>query len=246
MPGCNSCPLDAALAKTKSRKSSKGDKCCPPSPCDVECCKPECELDCCTIPYQRLDKLRTAWSEIAATGGTFLPQQALGVVTGVYTRGGSTVPNAPNGAGPGQSLAFYAYTFVQTHRYLNFEACGKLDQVVGWIVDTSDGDLVLLQNLPDLNLTTAISRATLIGEPTTSLSSVEKAQLYALNIFYKASLKAIEAVGGNPKEEGNIVTVTDKCGQKWLLAINRRQYPDATNGVCDNNTQYVIVGIPLC
>ncbi len=268
MPGCNACPLENALAKTKSRKSHKGDKCCPPSPCNVDCCKPECELDCCTLPYQRLEKLRTAWSEMAATGNTFLPlagtspvaPSTLYTISGVTTRGGAVVP-VPNGfvyTGAASSdliatgttsitvnfaNAYYAYLFVNTHRYLNFEACGKLDQVVGWYVNTADGELELFQALPDLNLQLSDTRAALDNQPVVDLSSTEKAKLYALNVLYKASLKAIEAVGQNPKTEGNIVTVTDKCGQKWLIAINR-----ANNGlsVCDVNTQYAIVAIPLC
>jgi hypothetical protein len=261
MPACNSCPLDAALAKTKSRKSHKGDKCCPPSPCNVNCCKPECEFDCCALPYQRLDKLRTAWSEIAATGGSFLPTSATSTsqIDNVTTRGGANiaVPETgslyPNGEDSiatysgsvdvALNNAYYAYLFTQTHRYLNFEACGKLDQVVGWYVNTSNGELELFQALPDLNLLISDTRAYLDDQAVPSLSSTEKAKLYALNVLYKVSLKAIEAVGQNPKTEGNIVAVTDKCGQKWLVAINRA---DGDQSVCDVNTQYAIVAIPLC
>ncbi len=264
-----------------SKCGKSNGKCCPPSPCDVDCCKPESPLDCCTIPYQRLDKLRKAWSTISAigdgnTGNTavFLPTASTDCINinNVYTRGGESVAvpedsvfeqstSSPtdnygislatcNTSGAGivsqLNLAYYAYLFVQTHRYLNFEACGKLDQVVGWLVDTSVGQLELFQNLPDLNLLVSNNRQWYIEQATATLSSVEKAKLYALNVLYKVSLKAIEAVGGNPKEEGNIVTVTDKCGQKWLVAINRAQSPNATNGICDVTTQFVFVAIPLC
>ncbi len=257
---------------TKCRKSN--GKCCPPSPCDVNCCVPERCLDCCTPAYQRLEKVRKAWSTIAATGGetNFLPlasddcvvinnvvtrgEVAVSVPVGnIFEQGNSVTPVdnngidiatcATSGAGIVVELAnaYYGYLFVNTHRYLNFEACGKLDQVLGWLVDTSVGQLELFQALPDLNLQLSDNRQYLIDQAVTSLSSTQKAKLYALNVLYKASLKAIEAVSQNPKTEGNIVCVTDKCGQKWLIAINRAA-SDAD--ICNVNTQYVIVAIPLC
>jgi hypothetical protein len=250
--------------KTKSRKSES--KCCPPSPCEIDCCAPEKQLDCCTIPYQRLEKVRKAWSTISATGSyNFLPTEAFSTsqINNVFTRGGSVVAVPETGSlytnGEDSiatfssgfinillNLAYYGYLFVQTHRYLNFEACGKLDQVVGWYVNTANGELELFQSLPDLNLLITDTRYYLDNQPVISLSSTDKAKLYALNVLYKASVRAIEAVGQNPKEEGNIVTVTDKCGQKWLMAINRAQSPNPEQSICSFNNQYVIVAIPLC
>ncbi len=253
---------------TKCRKSN--GKCCPPSPCDVNCCVPERCLDCCTPAYQRLEKVRKAWSTIAATGGltNFLPlacdenQNIVNVLTrgeaavavpedtifeqgGLDNNGITIATCATSGAPMTVQLAnaYYGYLFVNTHRYLNFEACGKLDQVLGWLVDTSVGQLELFQALPDLNLQLSDNRQYLIDQAVTSLSSTQKAKLYALNVLYKASLKAIEAVSQNPKTEGNIVCVTDKCGQKWLIAINRAA---ADADICNVNTQYVVVAIPLC
>ncbi len=261
---CDSCPIEKALVKTKSRKSGK---CCPPSPCDIPCCVPDSEVDCCSAAYQRLDKLRSAWSLIASTGGSSSPifpttVTSTGTVNGVVARNGNGVLNpddtvfgtttnvvnlATGNSGaltinPAEENAFYGYLFTNVERYVTFEACGKLDQVVGWYANTQTGQLQLFQNLPDLNLQTSTVRYDLDSTPVVELSSIEKQQLYALNVLYKATLKAIAIVGGNPKTEGNIVQVTDKCGQKWLMAINRA----GTMDVCDTNYEWVVVAVPLC
>jgi hypothetical protein len=265
---CDSCPIEKALVKTKSRKSGK---CCPPSPCDTPCCVPDCEVDCCSAAYQRLDKLRSAWSLIAATGGIsspILPEfvDTSGNVLNVVSRNGNGVlsPDSDvygaqtltnnivyyatgNNSGAlsvvdGEENALYGYLFTNVERYLTFEACGKKDQVVGWYVNTQSGQLQLFQNLPDLNLLTTTTRYALDSQPVTDLSSIQKQQLYALNVLYKASLKAIAAAQGNPKTEGNIVQVTDKCGQQWLIAINRA----GSTSVCDTNVEWVVVAVPLC
>ncbi len=265
---CDSCPIEKALVKTKSRKSGK---CCGPSPCLTACPIPESEMDCCSAAYQRLDKLRSAWSLIAATGGASSPilptiVTSTGNVYNVFSRNGNGVLNpddtvfVPTGGSDtnvkelatgnsgnltvtaGEENAFYGYLFTNVERYLTFEACGKKDQVVGWYVDTETGQLQLFQNLPDLNLLTTTTRYALDSQPVADLSSIQKQQLYALNVLYKVTLKAIAAVGGNPKTEGNIVQVTDKCGQQWLIAINRA----GANSVCETNTEWVVVAVPLC
>ena len=61
--------------------------------------------------------------------------------------------------------------------------------------------------------------------------------------FWKLSLKAVERVQGNPKEEGNICEISDKCGNKYLVAINRA---DGTKSVCTYNSAYSIVVVKLC
>lgn len=258
--------LHEAVAKTKSKKSSK---CCTPSPCETDCCVPETSLDCCSIAYQRLDKLRNAWSLIATSGGTtsslFPSSAGSEIILNVFQRNGTPVkiPNetiypddvntpyyANSSSGElsvteGYDNTFYGYLFVNTHRYVTFEVCGKQDQVVGWYVNTSNGQLQLFQNLPELNLSTFNTRLSLDTLPTANLSSIQKSQLYALNVLYKASVKAITLVGGNPKEEGNIVELTDKCGQKWLLTINSANSPTNVNSSCNPSNEYVIVGVPL-
>ncbi len=238
------CPLEQALAKTKSSKSSKS--CCP-SVCDTSCCKSDCQPDCCTPAYLRLDKQRELWSLVATLGYTFLP-----LASQTIYRNGNAVP-LPNLAvfGPeghiltasGSDNAYAAYIFVNTTRYLTFEACGKEDQVLGWYVNTTSGQLEIFQNLPEYNLLTTDNRVSLITDATSTLTSVQKKKLYNLNILYKLTEEAIERVGGNPKEEGNICEYTDKCGQKWLLAINRA---DSQADVSQYNGEYVVVGVRLC
>ena len=280
-------------------KSSK--KCCPDA-CNTNCYLPDCEVDCCSAAYLRLDKLRQGWTDVAASGGTNMITTICGSTgpsymtfawvpptlvdragtavsvpignTGVYPSGtaisiptifgtsttGAHVINLiqTEGAGPtgGQNIniladssitilnnALYAYTFVNTMRYQSFEACGKTDQIVGWIVNILTGQLELFQPLPDLNLALTDNRGYLITISKDYLSSVQKQKLYNLNVLYKLTQDAIDRVGGSPKEEGNICEFTDKCGQKWLLAINRA---NSQQSVITPNALFVVVGVPLC
>ncbi len=240
---CNDCPLEKALVKTKSSKSHKKEKCCPPSVCSVECCLPDCHPDCCTPAFLRLDKLRTLTAlEAITTGLTYSGNNRSG--GSIQTPNTTATYTGANGVDlTSLDNAELAYYFVNAERYVSFEACGKEDQVLGWYVDTSDGNLELYQALPELNLPITTYRATLDSEPTANLTTVQKQQLYQLNVLYKLSLQAIERVGGNPKTEGNICEYTDKCGQKWLLLINR-----AASGVsvANNNTTWTFVGVKLC
>lgn len=263
---CNDCPLEQALVKTKSSKSHKNhkkEKCCP-SVCNVECCLPDCHPDCCTPAFLRLDKLRT----IFATNNT-IPNSsgAVGFLANtldsnsddIYTRAGTTAADPTlqatfqgtdsNGVALSTTLAnaLLSYAFVNTERYVSFESCGKEDQVIGWYVDTATGNLELYQALPELNLALSNNRLTLDSIPTANLTTIQKQQLYQLNNLYKLSVQAIERVGANPKTEGNICEYTDKCGQKWLLLINRAA-TFGTSGLsaATNNTQWTLVGVKLC
>jgi len=137
-------------------------------------------------------------------------------------------------------LAYYAYLFTNTLRYTHEQECGKKDQLVGWLFDTSDENLEIFQDLPALNLTTNVNRETLINKKADDLTRQQKKQLYSLNILYKLSLKAL-AKAVSPRGEGNIVQVSDKTGQEWLVAINA-----ADSEVECHNTKYVIVAVPLC
>ena len=242
--------VEDILCKTKCRKSSK--KCCPPkeTPCNVECCIADCNPDCCTAAFQRLDKLRNLWLEVQMK-----QTHARATVT---NRAGT--PVNVDGSGTYLPLEEEASAFVNTVRYLNFEECGKLDQVTGWSVDVQSGDLYFYQNLYDLGLTTgsstsANSRAVLLGKTPTELTSTERRQLAEMEPFWKLSLKAVERVSENPKTEGNICEIKDKCGNKFLVAINRiaSQNGNGNNGtqpnpqsICDYNSQYSIVVVKLC
>lgn len=248
---------DVLVKKTKSRKSHKN------SQCKSECNTNDCVVDCCSPAYLRLDKLRTLWSVMFATG------QEMDVSgNAIYNRGGSVVESPPTdedftnpvpfGSAPSAAsliaqnndlAAFLAYYWVNVERYLPFESCGKLDQVLGWVVDTQSGDLQMLQNLNELNLTSgqnASSRANMLTYNEDSMTSTIKNQLANINVFYKLSLRAIEKIGQNTKTEGNICEVTDKCGNKWLILLNRATAGTSGADVCEYNSKFVIVAVPLC
>ncbi len=228
--------IEEVLCKTKDRKSSK--KCCPKkeTPCNVECCITDCNPDCCTAAFQRLDKLRMDW--LLVQQGSIEPPAS------VYTRGSGSAVNV-DGSGSYDPLEQMASAFVNTVRYLTFEECGKLDQVTGWSVDVQTGDLYFYQNLYDLGLTTDLSRAFLLGLDPNSLTSTQRRQLVEMEPFWKLSLKAVERVRENPKTEGNICEIKDKCGNKFLVAINRTN-TQANVSICDYNSQYSIVVVKLC
>jgi hypothetical protein len=263
--------LENVLVRARDRKSSKkyrGDRCCAPKhepkPCEVECCIPDCNPDCCTAAFQRLDKLRNYWLLAQyglATSGTAL---ALTIPATVYNRAGSsvTVPVydtlTPGQQGEGGNTwgtnERQAFAFVNTVRYLNYEECGKLDQVNGWSVDLQTGDLYFYQNLPDLGLSTDDSRAYLLNTTPTNLTPYDKRKLQEIEPFWKLSLKAVERVRENPKTEGNICEIKDKCGNRFLVAVNRADgqitqtgaITFSGNSVCDYNSQYSIVVVKLC
>ena len=230
--------------------------------CYTDCCKPERALDCCTIPYQRLEKLRNGWSNVGAIGDAGLPLVTTNGITvdSVATRAGNPilVPVASIFGSTGSPVglvtvsgteivpeyngAYYAYLFVQTHRYLNFQECGKLDQVIGWAANFCSGQLELFQDLCELNLQVSVNRGSLISEADSALSNVERKQLHNLNKFYKIGQAAVEAIGVSQKEEGNIVEVTTKCGQRWLVAVNLGQLNGDT---CVSGSLFVFVAIRL-
>ncbi len=224
--------IENVLCKTKERKSSK--KCnLKKEACDVKCCVPDCNPECCTAAFQRLDKLRTEW--------LLVQNNFLAPPTVVYTRASQSV-TVPGAYKPLESAAF---GFVNTVRYLNFEECGKLDQVTGWSVDVQTGDIKLYQNLPDIGLTTSVTRASLLNTPPESLTPYQRKQLAEFEPFWKLSLKAVERVRENPKSEGNICEIKDKCGNKFLVAINRTDSQE-NQSICDYTSQFSIVVVKLC
>jgi hypothetical protein len=228
--------LQDVLCKTKDRKSSR--KCSKKENCNVECCVPDCNPDCCTAAFQRLDKLRTEW---------LLVQNSLvQPPTVVYNRSANPVSVLDASGNVFQPLEATAFGFVNTVRYLNYEECGKLDQVLGWSVDVQTGNLYLYQNLPDLGLSTSDSRAALLNTAPTALSPYDQRKLSELEPFWKLSLKAIERVRENPKTEGNICEIKDKCGNRFLVAINRLDSQPGGQSICDYNSQYSLVVVKLC
>lgn len=210
----------------------------------------DCNPDCCTAAFQRLDKLRLLWLD-AQVGNMFPPAD-------VYNRAGTQVN--VNGSGTYFPLEATAASFVNTVRYLNFEECGKLDQVTGWSVDVQNGNLYFYQNLYDIGLTTgnynsSNSRRTLLQTAPGSLNAADRRQLSEMEPFWKISLKAVERVKENPKTEGNICEIKDKCGNRFLVAINRIASQPGEPGagvqlvpqsICDYTSQYSIVVVKLC
>jgi hypothetical protein len=260
--------LENVLVRAKDRKSSKkcrDGKCevPKPKPCEVDCCIPDCNPDCCTPAFQRLDKLRQVWQltqyspnlgavyvDISGnvTGTSSVPVTvAEQAVSTVYNRSGQLITiSSPINSSNWGTLELAAYAFVNEVRYLNFEECGKLDQVTGWSVDIQTGNLYFYQNLPELGLLTTDSRSEYLSTASSSFTPQDKQKLSAMEPFWKLSLKAVERVRENPKTEGNICEVRDKCGNRFLVAINRVDGQSATSSVCEYNSQYSIVVVKLC
>lgn len=233
--------IDDVLCKTKDRKSSK--KCSKKEPCNVECCVPDCNPECCTAAFQRLDKLRNQWLTVQ-TGLTTMRD-----VSGtpyVYNRAAQQVLVVSNNETRLEPLEATAYGFVNAVRYLNYEECGKLDQVTGWSVDVATGNLYFYQNLPELGLSTADSRAVLLNTAPGSLTPYDQRKLVEMEPFWKLTLKAIERVRENPKTEGNICEIKDKCGNRFLVAINRTNSQPNGQSICDYNSEYSVVAVKLC
>lgn len=230
--------IEEVLCKTKDRKSSK--KCQKKDACNVDCCVTDCNPNCCTPAFQRLDKLRTQW--VLNQNFASLTEAQLVANT---RAGQSLTVGSGNYSQITDVLEQTAAVFVNTVRYLNFEECGKLDQVTGWSVDVQTGDLYFYQDLPDLGLFTTDSRSQLLGQ-TPPLNATDRRKLSEMEPFWKLSLKAIERVKENPKTEGNICEIKDKCGNKFLVAVNRTQSQGAGQSICDYNSEYSIVVVKLC
>lgn len=229
--------------------------------CKKECCVIEEVLDCCTIAYQKLIELRTVWSLIIITNNYDIPLYVDGEYIGnVNNSSGKKIllptknifqNSDQNGIGLvttdvdffsiDRNLAYYAYLFVNTLRYSPSEECGKKDQVYGWLFDTSTENLEVFHNIDELKLTPSVNRLTLLETTRDKLTKIQKKQLSGLNALYKLSLKALsKAIIG--KRDGTIVSVQDKTGQRWTIAIN------LTNSlsIYSKSTQYVIIAIPEC
>jgi hypothetical protein len=156
---------------------------------------------------------------------------------------GLATPNEPSGGDEftiSLDLAYAAYLFANTLRYSVSQECGKKDQVLGWLFDTSDENLEVFQSIPEFNLTTSVNRETLLNITEQNITRAQRKQLAGLNLLYKLSIKAL-AKNTIPRREGNIVNVCDKTGQKWTIAINK-----ASSLKTASTTQFVIVAVPSC
>ena len=256
MPKTNCCDEQKDKKTRESKKSS--------SHTSVKCNVSEKALDCCSLPYQRLDKLRNMWTLVSSNLVSGKQDvTSCGYFEDVHNRAGERVkvPDADAFGGechgaiplacvedehakPAHHLdnAYFAYLFVNSMRYQAFEACGKHDQVVGWLVDTQSGNLELFQDLPEDNLYMNTTLVSLTDKTSEDLVYNDKAKLYQLTVLYKLTLKAIEKVCGNPKEEGNVVVVCDKRDRKWMVCINRADSDANVASLCQ---RFVVVAVQL-
>lgn len=250
---------------TKNHHNAKSEKSCDSLSLDPlnssnDCCHDVEKVDCCAPQYRKLSTLLTLMAMpgmITTTYGTID-----GNASNPKTRGGQTIPppivaaspivgayyNSASGAtagnvsfngstgSPFNQNAWNSYYYVNSVRYLPFESACQKDQLWGWYVDTNTGNLQLYQETD--NVPTNVSRSYTMTATSTS-SSVLKKQGKVLNKLYKLSLKAIKMVKGIPSTEGNIVHVTDNCGQKWVMYVNLDQTLGAN--ILTGNTQFVIV-----
>jgi len=138
-------------------------------------------------------------------------------------------------------IALFSYYFVNKFQYITNEPGCKSDQVYGWYVDISNGNLQLYSQYE--SVPTNISLNCLQATANINITSTEKKQLKTLNSLYKLSKTAIKKVNGVPSEEGNIVQVCDCHGNQWLVYINLANNFNV-NVLC-SNTQFTIVACKL-
>jgi hypothetical protein len=151
-------------------------------------------------------------------------------------------PFAPTSLNTGNTeVAEAAYYFVNEFAYGPYEPGCHNDQVWGWYVNISTGELQLFTQTDGVPTTS--TRLCLSSQDV--LSSTEKRQLKVLNKLYKLTKSAVKEINGIPSQEGNIVEVCDCKGQRWLLYINTAQ---AQNGspLSSCNYQFSIVATKLC
>jgi hypothetical protein len=265
-----SCSLEKSLCYTKSKKCNKvvtypvecdPIECCPTIPV-IDPCACETSMDCCSLPYQRLDKLRSVYSALSSSAlkneeyeTTIFPSGVGSSFNSIYTRGGTAVqvPNvilfAQNTSVPATDLVGFfptytssntnavpvvdsinysnaasAYNFVQTMRYNMYRdvVCTAADQVIGWFVNPTGRILQVFQDLngPLYSLGLTYSDTLQYYDSLSFPSNKEKQKLASLNILFDISIDALRKINLNPKTEGNIMTLCDRCGQEWMIVIN--------------------------
>jgi hypothetical protein len=149
-------------------------------------------------------------------------------------------PNAPISL-TSLEVASAAYYFVNEFAYGTYEPGCHNDQVYGWYVNISTGELQLFTQTD--GVPTNATRACIAADLT--LSSAQKRQLKVLNKLYKLSKSAIKEVNGIPSQEGNIVEVCDCKGERWLLYINTAAAQN-NSPLCVCNYQFAVVATKLC
>jgi hypothetical protein len=285
---------------TKVKKCSKVTNChdeCDPVECcptvhQVNPCATETAVDCCSLPYQRLDKLRSVYTNLSSSSMIYEQYDSFVTVAqsnstnevqtfkSTYTRGGSvvTVPQSslftstypvpsnivgffpvsnepvsdtnsistlPVVNSTNYSNAAAAYNFVQTMRYTMYRdvVYNAADQVMGWYVNPTGQQLQVFQDLTGpLNALGLTYTDTLqyYNDITTTLTNQQKQKLASLNMLYDLSINVLRKVNLNPKTEGNIMNMCDKCGQEWMVVVNTADVPTGS-GYQPGFNGYVIV-----
>jgi hypothetical protein len=176
-----------------------------------------------SIQYQRLNNLRNIWSE------QVMDESDVESDDDVRTRNGSKMlwANLPDisGTKSGDNLQT-AWVFVQTHRYINIEKCYS-DQLWGWWVDINSGELVFMQKTENVlfpyrnivDIDTSSTRLNILNKACNELTLYDKKSLKVFNKYYELSERIIQC-NRYPKTEGNIVEITDSCGQRWMIVYN--------------------------
>jgi len=138
-------------------------------------------------------------------------------------------------------VAEAAYYFVNEFAYGPYEPGCHNDQVWGWYVNISTGELQLFTQTE--GVPTQATRLCLSSQDV--LSSTEKRQLKVLNKLFKLTKSAVKEIEGIPSQEGNIVEVCDCKGQRWLLYINTAQAQNGSPLAACNYT-FAVVATKLC
>jgi hypothetical protein len=247
--------LQTSLVTDSKAKKSHGSKKCK-QPCQSSssssCCSTQC-LDCCTSQYQRLSNFTNLvvvlqmyddWNidisgQQTRCGANILPP----TTQGAYANQGCTGESDAAEDLTNLNLAQTAYYYVNQYAYGPYEPGCHNDQVYGWFVDISTGQLQLFAEYN--GVPTNATRLCLSNDTALNMTSVQKRQLKVLNRLYRLSKSAIKEVNGIPSLEGNIVEVCDCKGERWLLYVNTAEVTSGSPlGEC--NYQFAVVATKLC
>jgi len=156
--------------------------------------------------------------------------------------GDNGVPNDANAAN-NMLVAALGYYYVNEFAYGPYEPGCHNDQLYGWYVNLSTGELQLFT--PVDGVATNVTRACLSADSLSTVTGTQKRQLKVLNKLYKLSKSAVKEVNGIPSQEGNIVEVCDCKGDKWLLYVNTASSQNGS-ALAACNYQFAIVATKLC
>lgn len=150
-----------------------------------------------------------------------------------------------NGWAPGTDMliAAAAYYFVNEFAAGPYEPGCHNNQVYGWFVNVSTGELQLYSQYDGVPVNA--TRMCLSGDITLNMTSSQRRWLKVLNKLYKLSKAAIKEVNGIPNQEGNIVEVCDCKGERWLLYIDTASSQNGSP-LSVSNYEFSIIACKLC